>query len=121
MADDSRGEYTSDTIYDDLNITQIKSIPETAVHRSVDLLVVEADEQGYVCGIVVLPVTVYGIATHALVAAGISNPHSVQIPMYIRAAFDRERPGVVGKGKGLVGDVHIADGASHSPTRPYQV
>ena len=48
----------------------------------------------------------------ALVAAGVSNPHSVQVPALIKAAFDRKRAGVVGPGKALWPDVHIDDGES---------
>lgn len=38
--------YASDTIYNDLDIPQLKSIPATQPHRNVDLAIVEADKEG---------------------------------------------------------------------------
>ena len=70
---------------------------------------VDADQQGYARTHIVLPSTIYGIATHALVKAGISNAHSQQIPAIIRASVDRKRAGVVGKGLAWWPSVHIDD------------
>ncbi|TFK91170.1 NAD-P-binding protein [Polyporus arcularius HHB13444] len=109
LADDARGEYVSDVIYDDLNVEQYKSIPETAVHRNVDLLVINADVEGYARTYIVPPTTVYDIVQHPLVEAGVSNPRSIQIPTMIEAALARKQAGVVGKGKAVSSDVHIDD------------
>nr|VWO98122.1 Protein RecA (Recombinase A) [Ganoderma boninense] len=109
LTDDARGEYASDTIYSDLNVEQIKSIPPTASHRNVDLLVVDADKKGYARTHIVLPSTIYGIATHALAEAGIANPHSQQIPKLIQASLARGQAGVVGKGLPWWPNVHIID------------
>ena len=48
-------------------------------------------------------------AKHALVDAGVSNPHSVQIPLFTRASLLRGRAGMVGLGKALIPSVHIDD------------
>ncbi|TBU33513.1 NAD(P)-binding protein [Dichomitus squalens] len=109
LTDNARGEYATDTIYSDINVDQIKSIPPTAVHRNVDLRVVDADEKGFARTHIVLPSTIYGIASHPLVKAGVSNPHSQQIPGIIRASLDRKRAGVVGKGLAWWPSVHIDD------------
>ncbi|KAI0635600.1 NAD-P-binding protein [Trametes polyzona] len=111
LVDDARGEYATETIYSDTNVEQIKSIPPTAIHRNVDLLVVDADTQGYARTHIILPSTIYGIAEGALFDAGAANPHSIQIPNLIKAALGRKRAGVVGKGKALWPDVHIHDTA----------
>ncbi|KAI0787434.1 NAD(P)-binding protein [Fomes fomentarius] len=111
LTDNARGEYATDTIYDDTNVEQIKSIPATAFHRNVDLRVVDADQKGYVRSHIIVPSTIYGIAKHELVNAGVSNPHSIQVPGVIRASLGRKRAGVVGKGKALWPDVHIDDTA----------
>lgn len=102
--------FASDTIYSDLNVDQIKSIPSDAVHRNVDLAIVDADEKGYARTYIVLPSTIYGFATHHLVEAGISNPISIQIPNLIRASLSRKQAGMVGLGKAIWPDVHIDDG-----------
>ena len=86
ITDDARGMYPGDVIYNDTDVEQIKSIPDTAFHRNVDLLVVHADLEGYVRSHIILPSTIYGIATHALVNAGVSNAHSIQIPILVRAS-----------------------------------
>jgi hypothetical protein len=57
-----------------------------------------------------LPSTIYGVASNPLVDAGIQNPHSIQIPLLIKASLDRGRAGMVGKGAALWPDVHIDDG-----------
>ncbi|KAI0649448.1 NAD-P-binding protein [Trametes meyenii] len=109
LTDDARGEYITDTIYSDTNIEQLKSISPTAVHRNVDLLVIAADTEGYARTHIIFPSTIYAIAEGALFDAGVSNPYSIQIPLLIKAALDRKRAGVVGKGKPLWPDVHIHD------------
>ncbi|OCH93048.1 NAD-P-binding protein [Obba rivulosa] len=109
LTDDARGMYATDTIYSDMNIAQIESLPPTALHRDVDLEVVGADQQGYVKTHIILPSTIYALAKGPLVEAGISNPHSIQIPRLITAAISRRQAGVVGAGKPIWPDVHIDD------------
>ncbi|KAI0737090.1 NAD-P-binding protein [Daedaleopsis nitida] len=109
LKDDARGEYATSTIYSDVNVEQMKAIPDTAFHRNVDLLVMDADTQGYARSHIILPSTVYGIASNALVDAGVSNPYSMQVPQLVRASLDRKWAGVVGKGKAFWPDVHIDD------------
>jgi hypothetical protein len=65
---------------------------------------------GYVKVYIILPSTIYGIATGELVDRGVQNPHSVQVPALIHAALDRGRAGMVGKGKNLWPNVHIDEG-----------
>lgn len=55
----------------------------------------------------VYPVTIYGIANHALTNAGIANSHSIQIPAIIQASLDRGRAGMVGEGKNIWHNVDI--------------
>jgi hypothetical protein len=38
--------FATDTIYSDLDITQLESLPVTQPHRSVDLTLVNADIEG---------------------------------------------------------------------------
>ena len=109
LSDMAKGMYASDVIYNDMDLDQLKSIPDTAVHRNVELLLIRADEAGYVRSYNVLPTQVYSIAKHALVDAGVSNPHSVQIPLFTRASLLRGRAGMVGLGKALIPSVHIDD------------
>jgi hypothetical protein len=122
--------FTHNTIYDDSDAHQMAYIPPTQPHREVDLENVHADAEGefgalsqnfshfmhhlwmkgYVRVYIILPSTIYGLATGRLVDLGIQNPHSIQVPMLIKASIDRGRAGVVGEGKNLWPDVNIEDG-----------
>lgn len=66
--------------------------------------------EGYIKSYIILPSTIYGIASNILVERGIQNPHSIQVPTLIRAALDRGQAGTVGAGKNLWPDVDIDDG-----------
>ncbi|KAF9531405.1 NAD(P)-binding protein [Crepidotus variabilis] len=109
LVDDAAGERSTDVVYDDCNLDQIESIPHTAPHRNVDLRLVNADKEGYVRAYIILPSTIYGIATGPLVEQGIQNPFSQQVPMLIRVSARRGRAGMVGQGKNIWPNVHIND------------
>ncbi|KAK7692428.1 hypothetical protein QCA50_004053 [Cerrena zonata] len=101
LTDDARGNSTMETIYDDLNLEQIESIPDSAIHRQIDLEVIAADKAGYVKSYIILPSTIYGLANNPLVEAGIQNPKSIQIPTVIKTSLERKHAGMVGKGIAL--------------------
>ena len=42
------GKYSVETVYSDMDVERIKSIPPTAFHRNVDREVIRADEEGIV-------------------------------------------------------------------------
>lgn len=67
---------------------------------------------GYVRTYLVYPVTIYGIADHALTKARIANPHSIQVPALIQASLDRGRAGMVGVGKNIWHNVYIDESGS---------
>ncbi len=83
------------------------------------LAVVEADVEGYARTHIIFPATIYGIAEGALFDAGVSYPHSVQLPYLIKAALARKSAGIVGMENALWPNVHIHDGTS--PPRSYQL
>ncbi|KAI0646705.1 NAD-P-binding protein [Trametes meyenii] len=71
--------------------------------------IIAADTEGYARTHIIFPSTIYAIAEGALFNAGVSNPHSIQIPLLTKAALDRNRSRVVGKGKPRWPNVHIHD------------
>jgi len=79
------------------------------MHRDVDLEIVSADQKGYVRTFIVLPSTIYGIASGPLADLGVQNSHSQQIPALVKASIDRGQGGMVGEGKNLWPNVHIDD------------
>ena len=47
LADSAEGNHVSDTpIYDDTNPDQIEALPDTQIHREVDLELIKADKEG---------------------------------------------------------------------------
>ncbi|KAF8271196.1 hypothetical protein EI94DRAFT_1721100 [Lactarius quietus] len=116
LMDNAIGLQETDVIYDDTNAEQIESLPDTAFHRAVDLEIVAADKGGYVRTYIVLPSTIYGIATGKLFDLGISHAHSIQVPIAIKASLDRGQGGVVGEGKNIWPYVEI-----HEQAELYQI
>lgn len=136
LADDATGDHATETIYDDADPDQIETLPEAQIHRNVDLELLRADKegifffvvgsclfhrakssvQGYVKIYLILPSTIYGIASGILVEKGIQNPHSIQVPALIQASLERGRAGMVGQGLNFWPDVDIDDGRIFSMT-----
>nr|VWP01140.1 G protein beta subunit (G protein beta subunit 1) [Ganoderma boninense] len=113
LADDSRGEYTSPTITSDLDLTALASLPPSALHHSVDLLVNGADTDGYATTYIMLPGIVWGRPTGPLFdgPAPISRGNMLQLTWIAAPYVQRGRPGVVGKAAGRWPNVHIDDNA----------
>lgn len=72
---------------------------------------------GYVKSYIVLPSTIYGLATGKLVDMGIQNRHSVQIPFLINASLARGQAGIVGEGKNVWPNVNIDESESWLQSR----
>ncbi|KAH9003176.1 hypothetical protein EDB86DRAFT_3073655 [Lactarius hatsudake] len=116
LMDNAAGLHDTDVIYADTDPEQIESLPDTAFHRLVDLEVVAADKEGYVRTYIVLPSTIYGIATGKLFDLGISHAYSQQLPVAIRASVDRGQGGVIGEGKNIWPNVEV-----HEQAELYQI
>ena len=109
LTDKANGAYTYDKFYDDTDAGKIETLSDDADHRNVDLLIVQADKDGYVKTYIILPSTIYGIYSGKLVDLGIQNPHSIQIPKLIQLGKERGQAGVCGKGENTWPHVHIND------------
>lgn len=53
--DDTRGLHENHTVYSDLDVDKLKALPEKAMHRNVDSLILMADEAGYLNSYIILP------------------------------------------------------------------
>ncbi|KAJ7885496.1 NAD-P-binding protein [Mycena olivaceomarginata] len=109
LGDRAKGEFSSQTIYNDLDIAQIETLPATQPHRNVDLAIVEADRQGYTNTYIVIPGLVYGAPRGILAQANVQNPTNFAITAYIKASFDRKAAGIVGKGKNIISHVDVTE------------
>lgn len=107
LSDKAAGLTATDIVYDDLNPDQIETLAPTQPHRPVDLEIVQADKEGYVKTYIILPSTIYGIAKGKLIDAGLTNPHSQQIPSLIKVSLARGQGGMVGTGQNLWPNVEI--------------
>ncbi|KAL1949313.1 hypothetical protein VTO73DRAFT_8194 [Trametes versicolor] len=109
LSDNAAGMHGTDVVYCDADPEQLDAIAPTQPHRNVDLTVIAGDKEGYVKTFIVLPSTIYGLASGPLVDAGIVNPRSMQIPALIEASLDRRQAGMVGAGQNFHPNVHIDD------------
>ncbi|KAI0708909.1 NAD-P-binding protein [Cerioporus squamosus] len=109
LVDNAAGMFPTDTIYYDDDVEQLEKIPRSQPHREVDLTVIDADKEGFVKAYLVLPSTVYGLASGPLVDAGIMNPQSQQIPALIIASLKRKRAAMVGEGKNIRPHIQFDD------------
>ncbi|KAH8990309.1 hypothetical protein EDB92DRAFT_1865722 [Lactarius akahatsu] len=116
LTDNAAGLHDTDVVYADTDPEQIESLSDTAAHRLVDREVVAADKEGYVRTYIVLPSTIYGIATGKLFDLGISHAHSIQLPVAIKASLDRGQGGVIGEGKNIWPNVEV-----HEQAELYQI
>lgn len=113
VAEQAEGKYATETVYSDVDLAQLKSIPESVIHRSIDLAVIAADEEGmhafivlkfkadlragYARTYIITPTMIYGLASGLVFDKGIAKRTSTQIPTLNRTALER--------------NVHVNDGA----------
>ncbi|KAF9808719.1 hypothetical protein IEO21_07761 [Rhodonia placenta] len=107
FSDNAAGMHPTSTIYSDADVEQMASLSPNQLHRSIDLAVLDADSKGTIKAYIVLPSTIWGLASGPLIDAQIANPHSQQIPMLIKASLARAQAGMVGEGKNLWPNVNI--------------
>ncbi|KAI0029867.1 hypothetical protein K488DRAFT_55440 [Vararia minispora EC-137] len=109
VMDGEVGMKDSEEIWPDNDVARLNTLPSTALHRNVDLMVFAADEEGYVKSYIVCPSTIWGTVTGPLANAGILHKHSIQIPYAVQASVARGQGGVVGEGKNIWPHVNVHD------------
>lgn len=100
------GMYATELIYTDDKVdatketgkTYVDEVADSAIHRDVDLAIVNADEAGHIKSYIILPSTIYGLNQSLIAEKGVGNPFSIQIPALIRVSISRKRPGMIGDG-----------------------
>ena len=90
-----------------MNSDRIEALPPTALHRNVDLEIVNADKEGYVKSYIIVAPQVYGLAKTRFVDAGIQHSQSFIIPNLIKLALARGEVGIFGAGKNVWDNVHV--------------
>ncbi|KAK0449822.1 NAD(P)-binding protein [Desarmillaria tabescens] len=109
IQDNALGLHNKYPVFSDLDLDRLASIPEEAIHRKTDLLILAADKQGYIRSYLVLPPTVYGLATGVVADLGIQNIHSVQFPAIVKTSMFRKQGGMIGEGVNVWHNVSLSD------------
>lgn len=104
ILEDTRGKKGSDVIYNDLNPDQINGLPDSQIHRDIDLFIANAGAANPMLKTaIVIPPTIYGIGT------GPFHRTSIQFPTLLRAAMKRGKAEIFGPGEATWDNVHVAD------------
>jgi len=111
LVDECDGTFEGKTVYSDLNVEQLESLPDTAFHREVELAVIAADKEGYAKTFIVLPCTIWGIASNGFTEKGLQNPISQQIPGLIKTSLARRKTVILGTGENIWNHVEIGETA----------
>ncbi|KAF2638413.1 NAD(P)-binding protein [Massarina eburnea CBS 473.64] len=104
LCDDAKGKFKSEKIYSDEGPEMIDELPDTALHRKIDLAIVAAGKEfgdkARLC--VVLPPVIYGL-----------NPEhkrqSIMFPRAVHFALKHGYACYVNEGKNVWGGVHVLD------------
>ncbi|PPR05405.1 hypothetical protein CVT24_008019 [Panaeolus cyanescens] len=107
--DDAQGLHSDHITYSDLEVEKLNALPATTFHLNVDKPIMEADAEGYVLSYLVTPSTIFGVPKGKVVDLGISNKHSVQVPLFAKLAIARKRGGYIGKGVNVWPAVEVND------------
>lgn len=118
--------HANSTVYSDMDL-DLETLPPSQPHLDVDLAVLQADTDGmvlpsyhfllkspefvsgYVKTYLILPPTIYGIATGPLADLGLQHAHAHRIPSLVNIAIERGQGGLIGLGKNIWSQVHISD------------
>jgi len=98
LVEDTKGNSKSEKVYDDTKVEDIESLADEQPHRVVDLEIVAADKEGYVKSYIVLPSTIWGIASNILTEKGLQNPRSQQVPLLVSTSVQRGVAALIGQG-----------------------
>ncbi|KAL8278996.1 hypothetical protein RQP46_008665 [Phenoliferia psychrophenolica] len=104
LKDGGESVATTDNIFSDKHPEQIDSLPDTAFHRDVDLLIKNSVDRGEVGNArvgIILPTVIYGRGT------GPFKKISIDVPAIIKESIERKQVAVVGQGKATWGQIHI--------------
>ncbi|KAF8901594.1 hypothetical protein CPB85DRAFT_1323263 [Mucidula mucida] len=111
VQDNALGMHSDYPVFSDLDVDRFAKLPETQIHRKTDLLILDADKEGYIRSYLVLPPTVYGLAIGIVADTGVQNIHSVQFPAIVKTSMHRKQGGMIGDGVNIWNNVSVDDTA----------
>ncbi|KAF9483617.1 NAD(P)-binding protein [Pholiota conissans] len=98
ITDDARGLHADHRTYSDLDTEALNALPETLLHRNVDIPVIEADKAGFVKAYIIIPGAVLGHPSGPVADLEIQNMHTILSPFFMKPAISRKQAGYFGKG-----------------------
>lgn len=104
ITDTSNGKFIGGAIYEDDKPEAIDALPDSAPHRSIDLVIIKARKElaPHAKISIVLPPLIYGVGKE-------SGRISIQIPTMVRFAIKHGWAGHVGGGHSVWSQVHVSD------------
>jgi nucleoside-diphosphate-sugar epimerase len=104
LDDNSNGSIASSTIYTDTDPAAINALPDTAMHRNIDLAILSAQQSlGEKAKIaVMIPPLIYGINP-------LHKRLSIQVPTLARFALKHGFSGHIGPGLSVESQIHVLD------------
>ncbi|PFH53090.1 hypothetical protein AMATHDRAFT_1517 [Amanita thiersii Skay4041] len=107
LADNAMGRSTGTFIWHDDDPDQIETLEPTALHRDIELMVIDADKAGYVRSYIISPSTIWGLPTHTISKTGVTHRHSHQMPLLIRASLAHGNGVIINEGKNIWDNVNV--------------
>ncbi|KAF8956992.1 hypothetical protein BDZ97DRAFT_137691 [Flammula alnicola] len=110
VMDDARGLHGDQPAVSDLEVGKLNAVPVEALHRHVDIPIIEADKAGYIKSYIITPGGVIGVPSGPLVDFGIQKTWSV-LSHFIKPALVQKQGWYVGKGLNRWCTVNVEDTA----------
>ncbi|KAG0228626.1 hypothetical protein BGW41_003367 [Actinomortierella wolfii] len=103
LTDGAKGTFTSNDIFSDDQPAKILGLPDSQLHRDVELIVLDPKLHAVADVYTVSPPCIWGVGT------GPSNRQSIQIPMHVRNAVKQGKAYRVGQGLNRWSKIHVED------------
>lgn len=104
LSDHADGNYKSEMIYNDEDPAKIDALPDSAPHREIDLVIVNARKelasQAEIA--IMIPPIIYGVSRR-------EQRLSIQLPTNVRYSIKHGYAGQIGKGLAVWNHVHVRD------------
>ncbi|CAE6449269.1 unnamed protein product [Rhizoctonia solani] len=109
LADDPKGPFLGkinergSKVWDDTKTEDLRAIPLSALHRTVDIAVLDAHDSGVLDAYIICPGLIYGPGI------GPVKTTSIQIPLLLQLALRRRQVFFAGEGTNIWCNIHLQD------------
>ncbi|CAF1691545.1 unnamed protein product, partial [Adineta ricciae] len=104
LAEDVHGKKGSNIVYNDLDLDQINRLPNTQLHRNVDLCIINASQMNpLIKSVIVCPSIIYGQGS------GLFKRQNITFIKLIEIALQQGKLQMIGTGEATWNNIHIDD------------